>query len=296
MDDAQRKPTYPQQWHEYNLAQTNEKSKFLELLYGLCQNIEDLPRKEGAGRNQLALGDMIFCVAFKVYSTVSGRRFISDLREATQRGLISRTPHFNSIFNYLELDEMTDCLKRLIVESSLPLKSIEENFAADSSGFRTKGHSSWFSTKYDKSIEKSEWIKAHVMCGTLTNVITAVEISSRKDHDSPYFHPLVTRTTDSGFTMREVSADKGYDSYNNRRLVLVKGAIPYIPFRSLHKEKGKNELWRRMFHFYNFNRDEFNAHYHRRSNVESVFSMIKAKFLVQSRYKCKILNANWREF
>jgi hypothetical protein len=32
-------------------------------------------------------------------------------------------------------------------------------------------------------------------------------------------------------------ADKGYDSFNNRCLVLVKGAIPYIPFRKVEKNK-----------------------------------------------------------
>ena len=33
-----------------------------------------------------------------------------------------------------------------------------------------------------------------------------------------------------------------------------------------------------MFHYFKFNRDEFLNHYHKRSNVESTFSMIKAKF------------------
>jgi transposase len=33
-----------------------------------------------------------------------------------------------------------------------------------------------------------------------------------------------------------------------------------------------------MYHYYQFNREEFRAHYHKRSNVESTFSMIKAKF------------------
>ena len=33
-----------------------------------------------------------------------------------------------------------------------------------------------------------------------------------------------------------------------------------------------------MFHLYNFNRDDYLAHYHKRSNVESTFSMMKAKF------------------
>ncbi len=33
-----------------------------------------------------------------------------------------------------------------------------------------------------------------------------------------------------------------------------------------------------MYHYWQFNRDEFLQHYHKRSNVESTFSMIKAKF------------------
>jgi hypothetical protein len=33
-----------------------------------------------------------------------------------------------------------------------------------------------------------------------------------------------------------------------------------------------------MFHCFQFNRDEFLQHYHKRSNVEPTFSMIKAKF------------------
>ncbi len=33
-----------------------------------------------------------------------------------------------------------------------------------------------------------------------------------------------------------------------------------------------------MFHLYNLNRDDYLAHYHKRSNVETTFSMVKAKF------------------
>jgi hypothetical protein len=37
----QKRPTYKQQWHEYNLAQTNEKKHFIELLYALTQGIAE---------------------------------------------------------------------------------------------------------------------------------------------------------------------------------------------------------------------------------------------------------------
>src|SRR6516162_7126160 len=53
------------------------------------------------------------------------------------KGYLSRVPHFNSICNYLENPELTPILYSLITETSLPLKSVEVDFAADSSGFTT---------------------------------------------------------------------------------------------------------------------------------------------------------------
>ena len=47
-----------------------------------------------------------------------------------------------------------------------------------------------------------------------------------------------------------------------------------------------------MYNFYNFNRDDFLAHYHKRSNVESTFSMIKAKFGDHVRSKTDKAMAN----
>ncbi len=37
-------------------------------------------------------------------------------------------------------------------------------------------------------------------------------------------------------------------------------------------------VFRKSFHYFNLKRDEFLSHYHKRSNVESTFSMMKAKF------------------
>src|SRR5438046_2960458 len=53
--------------------------------------------------------------------------------------------------------------------------------------------------------------------------------------------------------------------------------MPYIPFKSNATGAGGG-VWEKLFHFYNYQRDKFLAHYHKRSNVESTFSMIKAKF------------------
>ena len=37
------------------------------------------------------------------------------------------------------------------------------------------------------------------------------------------------------------------------------------------------EIWRRMYHYFKTNREQFLKFYHRRSNVESTFAMIKMR-------------------
>ena len=281
--------TYPQNWRAYNAAQTNEKDKFLQLLHDLCDGIAE-PERAKTGRPRLPLCDAVFAACFKVYSTVSGRRFMSDLRDAQERGYIGSTPHFNSIFNYLENPEVTPILHRLIVESSRPLCAVESDFAADSSGFSTSRFIRWFDHKYGAERKQHEWVKVHIMCGTKTNTVTAVDIRGKLAQDSPVL-PTLVRTTAENFTMREVSADKAYGSLNNYAVIDECGATPYIAFKSIHTGRGGG-LWAKMFHYFNFRRDEFLSHYHKRSNVESTFAMIKAKFRDHVRSKTDVAMKN----
>jgi transposase len=95
--------------------------------------------------------------------------------------------------------------------------------------------------------------------------------------DHNYFAPLVNANA-KHFNVKEVSADKAYLSNANLRLVDNKGGVPFIEFKSNSTEKGQSEIWAKMYHYYQFKRAEFLEHYHKRSNVESTFSMIKAKF------------------
>jgi hypothetical protein len=53
------------------------------------------------------------------------------------RGKYRPNASLQSIFNALESPSLTPILKALIIESSLPLKSVETDFACDSSGFAT---------------------------------------------------------------------------------------------------------------------------------------------------------------
>ena len=287
--------TYSQNWPAYNAAQTQEKSQLQALLYELCHNLAEPEQQRG--RPRLSLADIIFASTFKVYSTVSGRRFMSDLQEAKRRGFLSKMPHYNSVFRYLEAETLTPYLFELIKVSSLPLKSVESDFAVDSSGFSTGQFMRWLDVKYGKEEDRRMWLKVHLMCGVKTNIVTSVEISDGYANDYNFYKPLVQATAKNGFKIAEISADKAYLGATNLLTTLQHGAIPYIPFKTNSKAGqstygAKSALWDRMFHFYNLHREEFLTHYHKRSNVETTFHMIKSKFGQRLRSKTMTAQIN----
>jgi transposase len=287
--------TYTQNWPAYNAAQTQEKSQLQALLYALCRTIPEPEQRRG--RPRLSLADIIFASTFKIYSTVSGRRFQSDLQEAKRRGFLSKMPSYNSVFRYLEAEALTPYLYQLIALSAAPLKAVETDFAVDSSGFSTGQFMRWLDVKYGQMEDRRQWLKLHLMVGTKTNIVTSVEVSDGYSHDYHHFKPLVDHTAKQGFNLKEISADKGYIGADNLMTTLRHGAIPYIPFKSnavAHSDwEAKSQLWTRMLEYYSQHRAEFLQHYHKRSNVETTFHMIKSKF--GQRLRSKTLTAQINE-
>ena len=268
------RPTYSQNWPAYNAAQTSEKDTLMVLLSDLCATIEQ--PEYNFGRPRLPLSDMVYTGALKVYSGFSSRRFDSDVRDSKGRGLIGSSPSFNSVTGYISNPELTPIIKELVHQSALPLSTVETQFAADSSGFSTCRFDRWYDEKWGKEKSKRKWMKAHIMSGTRTNVVTAIEITPGSSNDSPVLRTLADSTAE-GFQMKEVSADKAYSSDANLRHIVSKGATPYIPFKDNTTGKGSG-LWRQMYSYFMYHEEAFNEHYHKRSNVETVFSMVKGKF------------------
>src|SRR3712207_9591075 len=67
---------------------------------------------------------------------------------------------------------------------------------------------------------------------------------------------------------RSVAPDKAYSGARNLEAVAAHGAEPYIPFKANTTGQRGSPLWRRMWGYYQFVRDRFLAHYHKRSNAE----------------------------
>jgi transposase len=268
--------TYSQDWPSYNQAQRTEKDGVQSLLRSLCDGVENPDLRGRPGRPRAPLSDVIFAGAMKVFTNFSGRRVESDVRACHEKGLISKVPSYNTVFDYLGSADVTPILKRLVRVSATPLATVESRFAIDGTGFGSKVYKRWFDAKYGREMKEATWVKLHAICGVNTNIVTAVEVTDATLHDSPLLPQLVRETAET-FTMAEVSADKGYLAASNLRAIEEVGAVPYVAFRSNSRPRGP-DIWKKAFHMFAFHREEWLRHYHRRANVESTFSMIKRKF------------------
>jgi len=285
--------TYAQDWPVYNEAQTHEQEQFVALLHDLCNGI---PQPEQTfGRPRLPLADVVFSAVYKVYSTMSTRRFMTDLKAAQEKGLVTKSPSCTSNFRSLENPELTPLLKSLIEQTASPLRTVETDFAVDSSGFATTTYNRWFDHKWGKERSEAKWVKAHLICGVKTHIVTSVEVTATESADAPQL-PKLVNTTAKAFTINEVSADKAYSSRKNLHVIQAVNGTAYIPFKSYSKGsqgcRPFDALWHRMWHYYNFNREAFSQHYHKRSNAETAYSMIKMKFGAMVRAKTPVAQIN----
>jgi transposase len=289
------KVTYKRNWEAYNVAQHTEKHRFQVLLADLCSGIEDTPRK-GVGRKPVPMADRLFAVCYKVFTTISSRRFGSDLHDAHAEGYLSRDIHPNKVNCYMEEDDLTPYLKAMIVRSSLPLRAVETDFAVDSSGFSVSKFIRWYDEKYGMTRSGRDWVKIHVVTGVKTGVTTAAVIYDRDTGDGPVLPELVNKTAEN-FTVKEVSADKAYLSVENVETIHAAGGLPFIAPKA-NTTGAVGGLFERMFRYYQYEQEKFMKHYHKRSNVESLFSAIKRKFgdSVRSRTPAAMVNETYAKF
>jgi transposase len=276
-DAVPKRPTYKQNWPAYSRAQAIEKRRVRVLLQDLTRNLPDRERLAGlSGPKPHVVRDMVFAMAYKVYCGLSSRRFSTDLQEAYERGFTTRPIPGAKVTAFFEDPYFTPILKELIGHSARPLRPVETAFAIDSSGFGSSVYESFFDHKYQTTRHKCVWVKVHVATGVKTNIVTAVRILDKDAGDCPQFVPLV-KETKRHFEISEVSADKAYASLENFEEIAACGGQAFIAFKS-NTTGAVGGQFEKAFHFFQFKRDEYLLHYHKRSNVESTFSAIKRKF------------------
>ncbi len=187
--------TYSQNWKAYNNAQTQEIKLFDQLLKSLTETVPE--PIQTFGRPRLSLQEQCFCAIQKVYSQLSQRRAHTLYRNAKEREQIANAPHFNAVGKLLNRKEITPILHRLLALSAMPLKSVEERFAVDSSGFRTSQFNQYAVEKY-KMKKHHKWLKGHILVGTKTNIIVSARVTDEFGADTVQFSPMVAEAYETG--------------------------------------------------------------------------------------------------
>jgi|SRR5215510_2196917 len=272
-----RRKTYAQPcWRAYNASQVHEREYVERLLTALCAGLVQPPRAPGRGRKPLPIADLVFAVVLKVFLAMSNRRAQSDLRDSAARGNVRTVGHFNAISKFLAESSSTEILTSLVEQSAAPLCAIENGqYAIDSTGFSTVTYDRWFDQKHGKLSARHPWVKLHIMCGTVTHAITSARVTP--EGDCPQLPALLARTR-VHHDVREVSADKAYSSVDNHDVLDSFSVEAFIPFKVNAVVNPKAPTWSRHLCEFTLNQERFLAHYHRRSNVETVFAMMKARF------------------
>jgi transposase len=291
MDYQTQLPTYQtQEWSKYNLAKCNERRLFYELLNELCNIIPEKPYT--FGRPSTSLRDLVFISCLKLYCNYSLRKIHSDLKLAEQAGYIAKCPHFNRISEFFNQETTYYLLQKLITISALPLKELEDSYSMDASGFAEYSYDRWMRTRFSKpTTEWRNYVKGHVCIGTRTNVIISAEVTYGNFHDVKQAPKLLEPLR--MFDPKEVSADKAYNAKLVFQIIDSMGAMPFIPYlKSRNPEANKNnpEIWVRMYQLFKNQKELFMRRYHKRSNVETVFSMIKMRlgeFLKSKNYEAQ---------
>ena len=290
------KRTYTQDWPIYERACSQEKLMFFRILKDAMDNMEIPYEYKGNGRPPVDYADIVKSLCIRMYSGYSSWRAESELKIARSMGIIHIVHRRSTLNKYLQDPKVAEILHKLYTAIAEPLAEIEIYFAADSTGISNAyGNKRWIEVKH-KHKEPKEWrkyTKLHIITGVKTNVICSAKVTEGTAHDSPFLKPLLDDTAKI-FNLREVSADAGYLSRENVKAIAAKGAAPFIMGKkNVHVPRtGRFTPWTAMLQLWKNHQMYFAEHYHKRSNVESTFGMIKRKWGHFCRSKKQISQEN----
>lgn len=289
--DLSASPDQLTYWQAYNRAQTNEGLLLPRLLHALCALVPE-EVCEGRGRPSASVRDLLFGEIMREYYGLSSRRCQTGIRQAAADGYISNPYTHNTGTNFLNRPETTDLLRALITEAARPLRGIEKTFAPDSSGFSTCTYNRWQDDKHSPERTRAHYVKTHIMVGVQSHIITAASASVEPVADITMLRPLLEETRGAQFTVEELTADAAYLSEPMLEWLRETGTDPWIPFRANSRFHYDESIWDKYLATFLLNQELFAEHYHQRSQVETTFSMIKAKYGASVRGKTSTSQAN----
>lgn len=274
-----KKKTYKRNWSLYNLAKTEGMPIYLRLTSLLVDllPIKKIAIRMGAPPKEMRI--MLKCCAVKVFINRSSRDSVGFLKLVYPHldMLYSEIPHFNTISNYMRNHVLKYYLGLLISLSFEPFKEIEKSFSVDSSGVGTANYQRWFDKKYGENKYRKKWLKLHIICGNFLNAICSAIITEGNKADSPVLKQLLDGTVYTSI-MKILCADPAYLSRPNCNLAEDLGTILRVkPKKNTTRKPKGSKAWKENVSLAQDHPEIFAKEYHKRSNVETDFWMIKGK-------------------
>ena len=268
----------------YQQAQMNESRHFRELLLDLASMVPDREQHD-LGRKKVPMGSIVYGLAMWVYTQKSMRRAMGEIMRTVDDGLLDQVPSRPMMVRHVNDPAITPILASLIEASASPLRNIETTFAADSTSFASTWKAGdWYEYKHGGNPKgrgkppRNKWAKAHLISGTMTNIVTAAVVTPEETGDAIKL-PELLDATDRNFSIVKLAADKGYISAKNLEAIVGVGAHPYVPLKAdaVYRDPARPgaDLWNGMMAYCSHYAEEFYSHYHVRSNVETTISSIK---------------------
>lgn len=259
-----KKKRWPRNEVLYNQIQETEFLNFFDLVRFI--SIKVCKRKK--------MRNAIVCLLiWHKFPTLSTRRARSLLLLFRKIKLINvDVPCFKTLCNYRAEPLLHNVLEDLIEESSKPLAKIEHDFATDSTGIKTKLFSSWYSLRCKKKIKRRDHLTVHATCGVKSTIVTALNVETKQGKDNVIMREHVDKTAEN-FKVGEWSGDGTYWCKKNCGKVSEVGGRPYFKCKTGRTAwNGKQDgypSWKEMNKESKENKEEYDRHYHKRSNIES---------------------------
>lgn len=280
-----KKKRWPRDEALYNKIQETEFLNFFEFVRFLSLKVCKGKRMKNA---------VVCLLVWHKFPNLSARRAIGLLLLFKEAKLINvEVPCFKTLCNYRAEPLLNNFLEELIEESSKPLAKIEHDFATDATGIRTKLFSSWYSIRCQKKIRKRDHLTIHVTTGVKSNIVSALNVEVRSGNDNNIFREHVDKTNNN-FTINEWSGDGRYWCKENCRKINEIGGKPYFKVWKNWSGKSRGCMpWKLMNLESKNNPEEYEKHYHKRSNVES--TNMSKKMLHGEKVYSKIKSARINE-
>jgi len=207
--------------------------------------------------------------------------------------------HYNTLIKACGQQSLMPLLHQLLGVSVAPLVAVENKvgqYAIDSTGFSTSVYDEWHEHKHGspsaKASKRANFVKMHALGGTDSHGIFALQPTHRNVADCPLLKELLARAIRNGADPRELSGDAGYLSGDNIGICVAKDIMPYFDFRSNTTGESSAMLYW-LYHTFLANKVAYKKRYSRRSNIETVMRMLKARF--GGFLRARLVNAQYVE-